>query len=208
MSELLLIGRVARAHGNKGQVIVNLDTDFPEERFAEGNTLIVEHGGTSTPRRIASVRFHQGRPVIALEGIESMDDAEALAGAELKMPATALGPLPDGTFYRHELVGCEVQDTAGRLVGAVSGVQGPLERSHLVVDGPRGEVLIPLVDEICTRVDPGKRLIVINPIDGLIDVNERASGASEPRERPASAAKPLRRVRRSLGEGGSRARGD
>jgi len=181
--DLLLVGTVARAHGNRGQVIVNPETDFPGDRFVVGRAVQVEQAGRSVTRRITSVRFHQGRPVVGLEGIDTMDEAEALAGAELKMPATALGPLPDGTFYRHELVGCEVQDTAGRLVGAGSGVQGPLERSHLVVDGPRGEVLIPLVDEICTRVDPGKRLIVINPIDGLIDVNERASGASEPRER-------------------------
>ena len=170
MSELLLIGRVARAHGNKGQVIVNLDTDFPEERFAEGNTLVVEHAGTSTPRRIASVRFHQGRPVIALEGIESMDDAEALAGAELKMPATALGPLPGRTFYRHDLVGCEVQDTAGRGIGRVTGVEGPMEQSRLVVAGPKGELLIPLVDGICVRVEPDAKRIVVDPPEGLLEL--------------------------------------
>src|SRR4051812_972452 len=100
MSELLLVGRVARAHGNKGHVIVNPETDFPDERFAEGNALTVEHDGATTTRRTAAVRFHQGRPVIALEGIETMDEAEALAGAELKMPADALAPLPAGTFYR------------------------------------------------------------------------------------------------------------
>jgi len=170
MTELLLVGRVARAHGNKGQVIVNLDTDFPEERFAEGNTLIVEHGGASTPRRIASVRFHQGRPVIALEGVESMDAAESLAGAELKMPATALGPLPGGTFYRHDLVGCEVQDTTGRDIGRVTDVEGPMEQSRLVVAGPKGELLIPLVDGICVRVEPDAKRIVVDPPEGLLEL--------------------------------------
>src|SRR5262249_37875381 len=109
MTELLLVGRVARAHGNKGQVIVNPETDSPDERFAAGNVLVVEQGGTATPRRIASVRFHQGRPVIALEGIETMNDAEALAGADLKVSASELEPLPAGTYYRHDLVGCEVR---------------------------------------------------------------------------------------------------
>ena len=89
--ELLLVGRVARAHGNKGQVIVNPETDFPDERFAAGNTLVVEQAGTSTTRRIASVRFQQGRPIIALDGIETMNDAEALAGADLKVPASISG---------------------------------------------------------------------------------------------------------------------
>jgi 16S rRNA processing protein RimM len=170
MSELLLVGRVARAHGNKGQVIVNLDTDFPEERFAEGNTLVVEHGGTSTTRRIASVRFHQRRPVIALEGIETMNDAEALAGAELKMPAAALGPLPGGTFYRHDLVGCEVKDRAGRDIGRVTAVEGSMERSRLVVEGAKGELQIPLVDGICVEIDPAQKRIVIDPPEGLLDL--------------------------------------
>ena len=55
-----------------------------------------------------SVRFQQGRPIVGFDGVETMDDAEALAGAELKMPAAALPPLPERTYYRHDLVGCEV----------------------------------------------------------------------------------------------------
>src|ERR671911_176547 len=99
--DLLLVGRVARAHGNKGQVIVNPETDFPDDRFAAGNVLIVEQAGQTTSRKIGSVRFQQGRPIIALDGVETMNDAEALAGAELKVPASELAPLPERTFYRH-----------------------------------------------------------------------------------------------------------
>lgn len=168
--DLILVGRVARAHGNKGQVIVNPETDFPDERFAAGNELIVEQGGRSTTRRIASVRFHQGRPIVGLEGVDTMNDAEALAGADLKVPASALAPLPGGTYYRHDLVGCEVRDTTDRVIGTVSRVEGSLERSHLVVDGARGEIMIPLVDGICTRVDPAARTIVIDPPGGLLDL--------------------------------------
>ena len=85
MDDLVLVGRVARAHGNRGQVIVNLDTDFPDERFRAGAVVMVGRGS----RAIREVRFHQGRPIIALEGIETMTEAEALAGAELKVPAAA-----------------------------------------------------------------------------------------------------------------------
>jgi len=173
--DLLLVGRVARAHGNKGQVIVNPETDFAGERFAEGNVLLVEQGGTSVARAIRSVRFQQGRPIVALEGVETMNDAEALAGAELKMPASALGPLPAKTYYRHDLVGCEVTDTAGRVIGRVTDVEGPLEQSRLVVESARGEVLIPMVDGICVKVDPAAKTIVVDPPDGLLAVNERTS---------------------------------
>ena len=169
MADLLLVGRVARAHGNKGQVIVNLETDFPEERFKVGTQLIV--GREQQPRVIEAVRFHQGRPVVSLSGIETMNDAEALAGAELRVLASDVPPLPSGVFYHHDLVGCEVRDTSGRRIGRVTGVEGSLERSRLVVDGDRGEVLIPLVDGICTRVDPVEQVIVVNPPPGLIDLN-------------------------------------
>ena len=170
MTDLLLVGRVARAHGNKGEVIVNLETDFAEDRFRAGNVLLVEHGGQAVERRIAAVRFQQGRPIVALDGIVTMNDAEALAGAELKMPASALAPLPGNTYYRHDLVGCEVIDTAGRAIGRVTGVEGPLERSRLVVESDRGEVLIPMVDEICVKVDPAAKVIVVDPPEGLLEL--------------------------------------
>ena len=170
MSDLLLVGRVARAHGNKGQVIVNPATDFPADRFAQGNVLIVEHRGAAVERRIESVRFQQGRPIVALAGVETMNDAEALAGAELRMPASGLAPLPANTFYHHDLVGCEVKDTAGRAIGRVTAVEGPLGQSRLVVASDRGEVLIPMVDEICVRVDLAAKTIVVNPPDGLLEL--------------------------------------
>jgi 16S rRNA processing protein RimM len=174
MEDLLLVGRVARAHGNRGQVIVNLDTDFPDERFVAGKRLLVEQHGRADERRITSVRFHQGRPVIALEGVESMDDAEALAGAELKIPAAEVGPLAEGTFYHHDLIGSEVLDTTGRRIGTVDHIDGPMARSLLAVRANGGgEVLIPLVAGICVKVDPAGKTIVINPPDGLIELNER-----------------------------------
>jgi 16S rRNA processing protein RimM len=169
--DLLLIGRVARAHGNRGQVIVNLDTDFPEDRFKAGQVVLLGTEDRVVPRRIEAARFHQGRPVIALEGVSSMNDAEALAGTGIWMRADEMPPLPTGTFYRHDLVGCQVRDESDGLVGEVTAVDGPLERSYLVVRGDRGEVLIPLVADICVTVDPGHRVIVVRPPEGLLDAN-------------------------------------
>jgi 16S rRNA processing protein RimM len=172
MTDLILIGRVARAHGNKGHVIVNLDTDFAEQRFRAGEVVLV--GVEARALRIQEVRFHQGRPIIALEGIGTMNDAEDLAGAELKVPAASLEGLPEGTFYHHDLIGCEVRDTADREVGRVTAVEGTMELSRLVVEGARGEILIPLVADICTSIDVPARRIVVNPPEGLIELNEAA----------------------------------
>ncbi|HZB26734.1 MAG TPA: ribosome maturation factor RimM [Vicinamibacterales bacterium] len=185
-NDALLVGRVARAHGNRGQVIVNLETDFPQERFRVGQVLLVGRGGE--PRAITEVRFHQGRPVIALEGIGSMDDADALSGADLMVPASAVEPLPGGMFYRHDLVGCVVRDGLGTLVGEVTAVEGDLERSRLVVSSERGEVLIPLVDSICIRVDPAARLIVVEPPEGLLELNVTKTSQRVERLRPERGA--------------------
>ena len=176
--EWLLVGRVARAHGNRGEVIVNPETDFPEQRFRTGAMLLVGEEAHGTPRAIRAVRFHQGRPVVALEGVDTMDDAEGLAGAALSMRAASLEPLPEGTFYRHDLVGCDVQDREGRRIGRVVGVEGPMEQSRLIVEGPAGaDVLIPLVAEICPTVDLARRRILVNPPEGLIELNDTARAA-------------------------------
>lgn len=169
--DLILVGRVARAHGIKGQVIVNPDTDFPAARFAAGTVLLV--GEPAVARRITTTRFHKGRPVIGLEGIGTMNEASTLAGAELKVPASTLAPLPEHTYYRHELVGCEVQDTDGRTIGRVDAVEGPIGMSRLVIHAPHGEVLIPLVADICVEVDPAARRVRVKVPDGLIELNAK-----------------------------------
>ena len=169
MDDLLLVGRVARAHGNRGHVIVNLETDFPAERFRVGEILVV--GSDGETREIMQVRFHQGRPVIAFKGVETMNDAEALAGAELKVPASTLPPLPADVFYRHDLVGWDVRDIRGAVIGRVTDVEGSLERSRLVIAGARGEIQVPLVAGICIRVDPSAGVIEIDPPEGLLDLN-------------------------------------
>lgn len=170
--DLVLVGRVARPHGIRGQVIVNPDTDFAGDRFREGVTLLV--GPDARPRKVTAARFHKGRPVIALEGIETMNEAERLAGAELKVPASEIPALPEGTFHRHELVGCVVQDAGGRTIGEVVAVEGPIHNSRLVVNAPGGEVLIPLVDAICVEIAPAEKRISVRLPEGLIDVNAKA----------------------------------
>jgi 16S rRNA processing protein RimM len=168
--DLILIGRIARTHGVRGDVLVNPETDFPEERFVEGRVLQLEMAGRTRPLTIATVRFHQGRPLVGFEGIDTMDAAEALVGAELKMPEAEIPPLADGMYYRHDLVGCEVTDTKGQPIGRVTSVDGPLERSRLVIAGPRGEVMVPMVGGICVSVDPAAKRIVVDPPKGLLEL--------------------------------------
>ena len=169
---MAVVGRIARAHGNRGQVIVNLETDFPEERFRPGAELFIERGGKIEPLRLADVRFQRERPVLTIDGVKTMTDAEALAGFELRVPVERLAKLPADTFYRHELIGCRVETLDGRSVGTVSDVEGDVGGSRLVITGARGEILVPIAFGICRTIDPKAKRIVIVPPDGLLELNE------------------------------------
>ncbi len=170
---LALVGRVARAHGIRGQVIVNPETDFPEERFREGAVLHVRRQGRVELMHVTSVRFHKGRPILGFEGVDTANDADALAGVELRVPVTDLEPLPPRTYYRHDLVGCRVETTGGEAVGEVAAVEGEMGSSRLVVRSAGGEVLIPLAETICVGIDIAARRIVVDPPEGLLDLNRR-----------------------------------
>jgi 16S rRNA processing protein RimM len=169
--DLVVVGRVARSHGRRGEVILNPDTDFLEERFQPGQRFFVLDGprvGTLVAR---SVWFHRDRPVVGFDGYESIDQAEALAGTELRIDAADLLPLPPGVYYHHDLIGCLVETADGAAVGTVRSVDGAGAASRLVVDGPSGEQLIPLAVDICRTIDPARRRIVIDAPDGLLDLN-------------------------------------
>ena len=168
--DLVLVGRIGRTHGIRGDVFVNPETDAPDERFVAGRVLQLELPGRSEALTIASVKFHQGRPIVGFEGVDTMEAAEALAGGELRIPEADLPPLPGDTYYRHDLVGCQVTDTKGEPIGRVTSVDGPIERSRLVIAGPRGEVMVPMVDGICVRIDPAAKLIVVDPPKGLLEL--------------------------------------
>ena len=169
--DMVLVGRIARTHGHRGQVIVNPATDFPDQRFAVGAVLHTMRDGQPGTVTITAMRMHQGRPVLTIGGIDTMDAAETLAGVELRVPESALAPLPDGTFYEHDLIGCALVTTGGREVGTVRTVEGGGGTIRLIAGAGREEIQVPLVHEICVMIDVVHKRIVIDPPDGLLDVN-------------------------------------
>jgi 16S rRNA processing protein RimM len=171
--DAILVGVVARTHGNKGEVAVNPETDFPEERFKQGARLWSRAtDGSLDTLEVATMRMHQGRPLILFKGIGSMSDAELLAGRELRIAEDASDGdlLEEGEYFHRDLIGCAVVTEAGEPVGEVTAVEGDRGNTRLVVKSRRSEVLIPLADEICT-IDVANKRITVRPPEGLLELN-------------------------------------
>ena len=118
------------------------------------------------------MRMHQGRPVILFKGIGSMNDAELLAGRELRIAEAEgdAGLLEPGEYFHRDLIGCAVVTESGDPVGQVAAVEGDRGNTRLVVKSRRNEVLIPLADEICT-MDLAAKRITVRPPEGLLELN-------------------------------------
>jgi 16S rRNA processing protein RimM len=175
--DLVLVGRIARPNGLRGDVAINPETDFPEDRFAPGAQLLLTRreravsAGTIERVQIAAARFHNGRPIVRFEGFGSIEAVEPLGGASLWIRADSRPPLPEGHYYHDALIGCAVETIAGQVVGQVTRIDAFGSAPLLVVTDGRHDVLIPLAEAICVRIDPAARRIVIDPPDGLLDVN-------------------------------------
>ncbi|HEX2309458.1 MAG TPA: ribosome maturation factor RimM [Vicinamibacterales bacterium] len=169
--EMVLVGRIARPQGHRGQVVVNPATDFPDERFAAGAVLHTLREGRVERLTVVAMRLHQGRPVLTLEDVGTMNEAQALAGLELRVPETELAVLPEGTYYEHDLVGCVLVTRDGRELGTVRAVEGGGGTTRLVAGSGRGEIQVPLVHDICVRIDIEEKRIVVEPPEGLLDLN-------------------------------------
>ncbi|UED86881.1 ribosome maturation factor RimM [Streptomyces profundus] len=174
----LVVARVGRAHGIKGEVTVEVRTDEPELRLAPGQVLATEPPETG-PLTIESGRVHSGRLLLRFVGVTGRDGAEALRNT-LLVAEVDPEQLPDDPeeFYDHQLVGLQVVTTGGEPVGEVTEIAHPPAQDLLVVTRPDGgEVFVPFVEAIVPTVDIRGRRVVVDPPPGLLDAG--AGGASD-----------------------------
>jgi 16S rRNA processing protein RimM len=172
------VARVVRPHGRRGEVAAEILTDFPERLTRLASVQLWD--GSSAPRSVAirSCRISPSRGVQAIfhfAGSDSISDAEKLVGLEVQIPFAERMPLPASSYYISDLIGCEICEKGGAALGRVRDVQftgeGVAGTPVLVVDSPRGELLIPLAQEICVHVDIQARRIEVALPDGLLDLN-------------------------------------
>jgi len=177
----ITVARVVRPQGRRGEVAADLHTDFPE-RFAERKQLsALAPDGSRRALRLEEFWLHKGRVVLKFAGVDSISDAEALAGYEVQVPLEQRAPLPEGAAYISDLVGSSLYD-GDRLVGKVSDVlAGAGAATLLVVKTGTRELLVPLVAEFLKHHDvAGKRLEMVLPA-GLLELDAPLT-AEEKRE--------------------------
>ncbi|MFI0409594.1 ribosome maturation factor RimM [Actinomadura sp. 3N508] len=167
MSEPLVVGRIGRPHGVRGEVTIDVRTDEPDTRFAAGTEIVTDPAATG-PLTVERVRWHSGRLLVRFAGIGDRNAAEELRGTWLVIDSGEIHPSADpDDFHDRELIGLAVVTAEGADVGRVADVLHH-GQDLLVVDGPGGETLVPFVTALVPEVDvPGGRL-VIDPPPGLL----------------------------------------
>lgn len=167
----LVVGRIGRAHGVRGDVFVEPFTDEPEERFATGTLLELAAGGGLT---VVDMRWHSGKMLVRFAGVDDRSAAEALRGGELVIDADpAVLPDDPDEFYDYQLVGLSVRMLEGTVVGTVSEVVHLPGQDLLAVNRPDGsQTLIPFVAAFVPEVDVVEGTVTITPPPGLLDEAE------------------------------------
>jgi len=192
----LAVAHILRPRGNKGEVAAELLTDFPQRLTELREAFLANDRNQDEPRRLQIKscwlsQNHRGQAVFHFEGCSSISDAEKLRGLDVLLPIEQRVTLPAGHYFISDLIGCSVfecareastlvsspcsMSTAPALLGSVTDVQftgeGVSGTPLLVVDALAGELLIPLAEDICTRIDPAARRIDVLLPEGLRELN-------------------------------------
>jgi 16S rRNA processing protein RimM len=162
----LVVGRIGRAHGVLGEATIEVQTDDPDIRFQVGNKLTLDDGRQLT---IRSSRWHNQILLLAFDGVGDRNQIEELRD-QLISSDVDLGSLAPGEYHFQQLIGCEVFQQNGELIGAVDEIVKLPGQDLLSVSRSGAQVLIPMVKQIIIEIDVLAKKIVVNPPEGLLDV--------------------------------------
>ena len=162
------LGYVLKTHGLKGELVFVIDADNPQE-YNEMESVFVELNKKLVPFFIERIQLNSDRAIVKFEEIDSIDKAKAFKGSKLFLPLDVLPELEDG-YYFHELIGFKVIDSKEGALGPISGVFDAGSQDLIAMQYQEKEVLIPLTDEVVTKVDKQAKTIHTSLPDGLLDI--------------------------------------
>lgn len=168
MQDLVTIARLVKTRGLRGELVADVLTDFPESWDQRKNVIGIRPDGQRFDLKIEKFWFQKGRIVLKFAGYDSVETAEALQNVEVCVQESEAVELETGEYFDWQLEGCEVKSVDGTSIGKVREVMRTGGTEILVVTGEK-EYLIPFAESICTQVDIEKKLIRVDPPEGLLD---------------------------------------
>ena len=166
--EYVIIGTIVSPWGLEGHVKVNVETDFPQ-RFSSSSQVYIDRQSVI----IDEASWHKGNAFVKLRGVDTEEDADALKGRVIEVHRSQLFNLQDGQYFHFQLIDLEVVTSDGDVIGKISEILSMASADIYVIKGESDDILIPAIDEIIKYVDLDKGIMVIEPIDGLLDLNEK-----------------------------------
>ena len=164
--EYLVVGFLRRPHGVKGEILMDVHTDFPE-RLKTGMTLYV--GDQYQPMMVASRRSHASGMLVRFRGIKSPEEAGLYRNTWVYVPTANRPSLPEGEYYHHQLIGLDVVTDKGRNLGVLADIiETGANDVYLVRDADGNEVLLPAIPPVILDVKLADRQMCVHLLDGLI----------------------------------------
>ena len=165
-SDWITIATLGKPRGNRGELTALSLTSHPNRFTAPRDVYIFGDGSRHT---LQSSWLHQNTLILKFSGIDSISDAEPLFGAEVRIPASEALPAEPGAYYHSGLIGCEVRDRkTGTRIGRVASIDESAGSGMLVLED---QTMIPFAREICVEIAPERREILIDPPEGLLELN-------------------------------------
>jgi 16S rRNA processing protein RimM len=169
MDDLVAVAKVVRPRGLKGEVFADVLTDFPERFEGLKNVTAVLPDAKRLELKIEDFWFHNDRLVLKFAGYDSSDAAETLRDSEICVAESEAVKLEEGEYFDWQIEGCRVETINGEEIGTVRELQRTGGTENLLIDGESKDYLIPFAEAICVGVDIKKKLIKIDPPEGLLD---------------------------------------
>ena len=171
----VVVGRIARPFGRRGEVVVEPLTEDPRRFFDLAAAEVGPAGGDGVRRTLDSVRIHKGRPVVRFSGVTDISGAESLRASEVRIRPSERAPLSESRYYHDDLVGCRAESREGEPLGEIIAVEDTAGPSLLVLRTPAGsEDLVPFVEALCVVVDIERARVVLDLPEGLLGLNGHA----------------------------------
>ena len=170
INECFYVGKIVKKYSFKGELLIKLDTDEPEQ-FENLESVLINLRGNLVPFFIESSQLHKSELLrVKFEEVDTEDDADSLMKSELYLPLSFLPELEDDKFYYHEIIGFKVEDKNFGNVGIISGVNDSTAQALFEIDRNGTEILIPMNDEFIIKVDKPNKTIFVETPEGLIDL--------------------------------------